>query len=168
MNPINFTSHILHVSHHFAFESKRAITTIIPSPKEFDLHLSNINQIYLTNVFNRWCLLLPQWSINYFKGEHAQTQFWSNFEITKCCGYREYKVKVIKIYLTLFFLCQNVNFENGGTTIQIGILHVLINICQYLYYMTRLAISRCKKTKSQHFIFWRKVIKCWWPVRTFG
>ena len=35
--------------------------------------------------------------INYFKGEHAQTQFWSNFEITKCCGYLEYKVKVIKI-----------------------------------------------------------------------
>ena len=34
--------------------------------------------------------------INYFKGEHAQTQFWSNFEITKCCGYRGYKVKVIK------------------------------------------------------------------------
>ena len=23
-------------------------------------------------------------SINYFKGEHAQTQFWSKFEITKC------------------------------------------------------------------------------------
>ena len=46
------------------------------------------------------CLLLfivPQCFINYFKGEHAQTQLWSNFEITKCCGYREYKVKVIKI-----------------------------------------------------------------------
>ena len=28
-------------------------------------------------------------SINYFKGEHAQTQFRSNFEITKCCGYGE-------------------------------------------------------------------------------
>ena len=25
-------------------------------------------------------------------------------------------------------LCQNANFENGGTTIQIGILHVLLNI----------------------------------------
>ena len=25
-------------------------------------------------------------------------------------------------------LCQNANFENGGTTIQIGIVHVLINI----------------------------------------
>ena len=25
-------------------------------------------------------------------------------------------------------LCQNENFENGGTTIQIGILHVLLNI----------------------------------------
>ena len=30
-------------------------------------------------------------SINYYKGEHAQTQFWSNFEITKCCGYLEYQ-----------------------------------------------------------------------------
>ena len=39
---------------------------------------------------------VSQCSINYFKGEHALTQFWSNFEITKCCGYREYKVKVIK------------------------------------------------------------------------
>ena len=35
------------------------------------------------------------------KEEPAQTQFWSNFEITKCCDYCEYKVKVIKIYLTL-------------------------------------------------------------------
>ena len=25
-------------------------------------------------------------------------------------------------------LCQNANFENGGTTIQIGMLHVLLNI----------------------------------------
>ena len=25
-------------------------------------------------------------------------------------------------------LCQNANFENGGTTIQIGILHELLNI----------------------------------------
>ena len=25
-------------------------------------------------------------------------------------------------------LCQNANFENGGTTIQISILHVLLNI----------------------------------------
>ena len=45
------------------------------------------------------CLLLfivSQWyrleSINYFKREHAQTQFWSSFEITKCWGYLEYKV----------------------------------------------------------------------------
>ena len=35
-------------------------------------------------------------SIN-IKGEHAQTQFWSNFEITKCCGYREVKVKVANL-----------------------------------------------------------------------
>ena len=25
-------------------------------------------------------------------------------------------------------LCQNANFENGGTTFQIGILHLLLNI----------------------------------------
>ena len=25
-------------------------------------------------------------------------------------------------------MCQNANFENGGTTIQIGILHVLLNV----------------------------------------
>ena len=30
--------------------------------------------------------------------------------------------------VTTHKLCQNVNFENGDTTIQIGILHVLINI----------------------------------------
>ena len=44
-------------------------------------------------------------------------------------------------------LRQNANFENGGTTIQIGILRALLNIYQYLYcleYMKRLAISRCK------------------------
>ena len=41
------------------------------------------------------------------------------------------------------------DFENGGTTIQIGILLVLLNILSIFYclgYMTRLAISRCKKT----------------------
>ena len=30
--------------------------------------------------------------------------------------------------VTTHKLCQNANFENGGTAIQIGILHVLINI----------------------------------------
>ena len=43
-------------------------------------------------------IVLPR-SINYFKEEHAQTQFRSNFEIAKCCGYREYKVKVINILI---------------------------------------------------------------------
>ena len=50
-------------------------------------------------------------------------------------------------------LCQNANFENWGTTIQVSILHVLLNFCQYLYYqgyMTRLSISGCKK--SSHVI----------------
>ena len=32
----------------------------------------------------------------------TNTKFWSNFEITKFCGYREYKVKVIKILFTFF------------------------------------------------------------------
>ena len=27
---------------------------------------------------------------HYFRGEHAQTQLGSNFEITKCCGYLEF------------------------------------------------------------------------------
>ena len=31
-------------------------------------------------------------------------------------------------HVTTHKLCQNANFENGGTTIKIGILHVLINI----------------------------------------
>ena len=29
-----------------------------------------------------------------FQGRACTTQFLSNFEITKCCGYREYKVKI--------------------------------------------------------------------------
>ena len=51
------------------------------------------------------CLLLfnvSQWSINYFTGEHAQTQFWSNYEITKCCGYLECKVCLQTMYLCKF------------------------------------------------------------------
>ena len=33
-----------------------------------------------------------------FQGtEHAQTLLWSKFEIKKCCGDLEHKVKVIKI-----------------------------------------------------------------------
>ena len=32
-------------------------------------------------------------------------------------------------------LCQNANFENGGTTFQIGNLHVLLNSYQYLYWL---------------------------------
>ena len=28
----------------------------------------------------------------------------------------------------MYKLCQNANFKNGGTTIQMGILHVLLNI----------------------------------------
>ena len=47
--------------------------------------------------------IVSQWSITNFKGEHVQTQFGSNFENTKCCGYCEYKLKVIKtMYLCKF------------------------------------------------------------------
>ena len=59
------------------------------------------------NLSQQACLLLfivSQCSINYIKGEHAETQFWSIFENTKCCGYREYKVKVTKIISTLHFV----------------------------------------------------------------
>ena len=48
-------------------------------------------------------------------------------------------------------LCQIANFENEGTTTQIGTLYVLLNSCQYLYcleYMIRLVISRCKKISN--------------------
>ena len=47
-----------------------------------------------------YCVTMIQASINYFKGEHAQTQFWSNFENTKCCGYIEYKIRVINSFLS--------------------------------------------------------------------
>ena len=36
------------------------------------------------------------------QGRACTNSIWSNFEITKCCGYGEYKVKVIKIELTFF------------------------------------------------------------------
>ena len=32
-----------------------------------------------------------------FQGRACTNTIWSNFEITKCCGYGEYKVNVIKI-----------------------------------------------------------------------
>ena len=45
-------------------------------------------------------------------------------------------------------LCQNANFETGGTTIQVtcSILHVLLNILSKssLRHTTRLSISKCK------------------------
>ena len=68
-------------------------------------------------------------------------------------------------------LCQNANFENGGTTIQIGILHVLLNILS-ISLLSRVHDKfdyfEMQKDWSCHFTFWRKVIKCRWPVRTFG
>ena len=51
-------------------------------------------QIESARMLTALIFILSQWyrlkSINYFKREHAQTQFWSNFENTKCCGYTEY------------------------------------------------------------------------------
>ena len=68
-------------------------------------------------------------------------------------------------------LCQNANFEKGGTTIQMGILHVLLII------LSILLLSRVNGTsgylemqKTSHVIirFRRKFIKCRWSVRTFS
>ena len=45
----------------------------------------NHNQLFIVlnnDTIYKECLK----SINYFKREHAQTQFWSNFENTKCSG----------------------------------------------------------------------------------
>ena len=60
-------------------------------------------QIELASILT--AIFVSQWyrlkSINYFKAEHLQTQFWSNFETTECCDYPEYKVKISEINLTL-------------------------------------------------------------------
>ena len=45
-----------------------------------------------------YCVTMLQAEIHQlFKGEHAQTEFWSNFDNTKCCEYLQYQVKVIEI-----------------------------------------------------------------------
>ena len=44
-------------------------------------------------------------------------------------------------------LCQNANFENGGTTIQVSTLHVLLNIFFNIFTAKG---TRCKK--SSHVI----------------
>ena len=41
-------------------------------------------------IYKEWLIF-----INYFKGDHAQTQFWSKFEITKCGGDLEHNAKFI-------------------------------------------------------------------------
>ena len=43
-------------------------------------------------------------------------------------------------------LCQNANFEDGGTTIQVSILHVLLNIFVNIITAKGLSIRRCKKS----------------------
>ena len=53
-------------------------------------------------------------------------------------------------------LCQNANFENGGTTIQIVILHVLLNILSISLLFTVHDMSgyfEMQKDLSCHFIF---------------
>ena len=68
-------------------------------------------------------------------------------------------------------LCQNVNFENGGTTIQIGILLVLLNILS-IPLQSRLhdtsGYFEIQKEKSCPITLGRKLIKFRWLVRTFG
>ena len=69
--------------------------------------------------------------------------------------------------VTTHELCQNANFENGGTTIQIDILHVVINI------LSISLLSRVHDTSGYFesysiLTFRRKLIKFCWPVRTFG
>ena len=50
-------------------------------------------------------------------------------------------------------LCQNANFENGGTTIQIGILHVLLNILsKSLLYRAHATSGYFEMQKSSHVI----------------
>ena len=53
-------------------------------------------------------------------------------------------------------LCQNANFENGGTTIQIGILLVLLNILS-ISFLSKVHDTSCyfemQKDLSQHFQF---------------
>ena len=59
---------------------------------------------------------------------------------------------------------QNANFENRGTTILIGILHVLINFCQYLYclgYMKRLAFSE-QALYHYHWATTSNLGRAWW------
>ena len=49
-----------------------------------------------------YCITMIQAkSINYFKGEHVQTQFWSNFENTKCCDNLEYRVNLVYSFLSV-------------------------------------------------------------------
>ena len=44
-----------------------------------------------------YCVTMIQAEIHQlFQGEHAKTQFMSNYEYTKCCGYLEYKLRVIE------------------------------------------------------------------------
>ena len=58
-----------------------------------------LTKIIISSILYHNNTTYKEWlkSINYFKGEHVQTQFWSKFEITKCCDDLEHKVKLIKI-----------------------------------------------------------------------
>ena len=48
----------------------------------------------------------------FFKGEQNIAPFWSNFEITKCCGNLEYKSKVINILINSFLSSNNLSMQS--------------------------------------------------------
>ena len=57
--------------------------------------LTMLTKIIIISILCQNDTIYKEWLkfINFFKGEHAQIQFWSKFEITKCCGDLEHKVK---------------------------------------------------------------------------
>ena len=63
-------------------------------------------------------------------------------------------------------MCQNVNFENGGTTIQMGIMNVLLNILS-ISLLSRVYGMSCYRVVMSFYVV-KKLIKCKWSVRTFG
>ena len=68
-------------------------------------------------------------------------------------------------------LCQNANFKNGGTTIQMVILHVLLNILP-ISLLSRVddtsGYFEMQKSVVMSFYILKKLMKCRWLVRTFG
>ena len=73
-------------------------------------------------------------------------------------------------------LCQNAKFENGGTTIQVSILHVLLNILSISslprVHDTSVNFEMQKSVVMSFYVLKKinklQVINCRWSVRTFG